>query len=302
MSKRSPGRNRLRLAFWAGLVTCLLLPSAVRAAEVAATVTMLDGDATVIRGTSRYALAEGVRLAAGDIVEVGQKGLALIEFPDGAELGVGPRTRLLAVTLPRARGGADFHVVAGVLKHVQAAKPAETYRYASRTAVLTPVAGVMVASFAAGQADAFVEAGEVLAADDPRAAATRLKSGEFFSRRAGQQSAVTARPTPAFVASLPRSFLDPLPSRMAHHKDREVAPKRLEEVSYADVAYWLEAAPDLRKPFLARFRARAKDPAFRAALIATMPAHPEWDPILFPEKYRPKPEADPPAAAAAGRQ
>jgi hypothetical protein len=291
----------LRLAFWAGLATCLLLSHSVRAAEAAATVTLLDGDASIIRGAARYALAEGVRLAAGDIVEVGQKGLALIEFPDGAGLSLGPRTRLLASALPGGRGGADFHVVAGTLKHAQAAKPADGYRYASALAVLTPVTGVMVAAVAPGQVDAFVEAGEAQVADDPRGAALRLKSGEFYSRRAGQKAAVAPRPTQAFVASLPRMFLDPLPSRIALYKTRDVAPKRLGEVTYAEVAYWLEGAPDLRKPFLARFRARAHDPAFRAALVATMAAHPEWDPILFPEKYKPKPDAEPARDAPVAR-
>jgi hypothetical protein len=36
-------------------------------------------------------------------------------------------------------------------------------------------------------------------------------------------------------------------------------------------------------------RARAHDPEFRKAVIANMRFHPEWDPIIFPEKYLPKP-------------
>ncbi len=79
----------MRLASRAGLATCLLFPLALLAAEPAATVTLLDGGATVIRGTARYALAEGVRIAAGDIVETGDEGIAIIEFPDGVELGLG---------------------------------------------------------------------------------------------------------------------------------------------------------------------------------------------------------------------
>jgi hypothetical protein len=148
------------------------------------------------------------------------------------------------------------------------------------------------------QVEAFVESGEAQAASDAGGAPLRLKSGDFLTQRAGQKPAVTGRPTQAFIAALPRLFLDPLPSRMALYKDRDVAPKRLDEVTYAEVAYWLEGAPDLRKPFLARFRGRAQDPAFRAALIATLDAHPEWDPILFPEKYKPKPDAEPVGPAA----
>ena len=38
-----------------------------------------------------------------------------------------------------------------------------------------------------------------------------------------------------------------------------------------------------------RFIPKAHDPAFRQALVANLRSHPEWDPILFPEKYKPKP-------------
>ena len=60
---------------------------------------------------------------------------------------------------------------------------------------------------------------------------------------------------------------------------------------------WLKAPPDIRRPMLARFRPRVSDPAFRAALVANLKFHPEWDPILFPEKYKPKEPADPTGAA-----
>jgi hypothetical protein len=52
-----------------------------------------------------------------------------------------------------------------------------------------------------------------------------------------------------------------------------------------------------------RWRRNARDPAFRAALVANLASHPEWDPILFPEKYKPKdppPRPDPSARAASG--
>ena len=51
-----------------------------------------------------------------------------------------------------------------------------------------------------------------------------------------------------------------------------------------------------------RFRPRLADPAFRSELIANLKYHPEWDPILFPEKYKPKDPAQgsPGSPAAAG--
>ena len=282
----------MRLASRAGLATCLLFPLALLAAEPAATVTLLDGGATVIRGTARYALAEGVRIAAGDIVETGDEGIAIIEFPDGVELGLGPRTQLLAVALPRARGGAEVHVVSGTLKHVHPAKAAEPYRYATTLAVLTPAAGAMVAAITPAQVEAFVESGEAQASSDAGGAARRLKSGDFLTQRAGQKPAVTGRPTQPFIAALPRLFLDPLPSRMALYKDRDVAPKRLDDVTYAEVEpTGSRRAPDLRKPFLARFRGRAQDPAFRAALIETLELIRSGIPSCSPKSTKPKPDA-----------
>ena len=44
----------------------------------------------------------------------------------------------------------------------------------------------------------------------------------------------------------------------------------------------------LRSQFVARWRALARRPDFRAGLVAHMRSHPEWDRIVFPEKYLPK--------------
>jgi len=55
--------------------------------------------------------------------------------------------------------------------------------------------------------------------------------------------------------------------------------------------------PTAVREVVARFQPRAADPAFRAALVANLRFHPEWDPVLFPEKYLPK---EPEAEAARG--
>jgi hypothetical protein len=58
----------------------------------------------------------------------------------------------------------------------------------------------------------------------------------------------------------------------------------------------------LRRPLVQRWRSKAREPAFRAALVANLAAHPEWDPVLFPEKYIKKPlpvRRDPVAATHA---
>ena len=49
---------------------------------------------------------------------------------------------------------------------------------------------------------------------------------------------------------------------------------------------WLAVEPTLRRPAMKRWRDLTRDAAFREALVANMTAHPEWDRVLFPEKYR----------------
>jgi hypothetical protein len=277
------------------------------AAEPPAVVTLLEGQAALLRGTVRYALAEGVRLQSGDIVELGDKGAALIEFADGAELSLGPRARFYIGALsPRAaKGGgiSDFYLMQGWVK-LASGKSAAPLR------ITTPVFGVgtadatAVIQIADGEGAMFVETGEVRVAEGfVKASPTspvRLRGGEFFSRKADQKGATAARPTPAFIAAMPRAYADNLPSRIAKHKDREVTPRPTGELTYADVEMWLKAPPEIRRPLMQRFIPKANDLAFRQGLVANLRSHPEWDPILFPEKYKPKEPPEPKAVQDAG--
>jgi len=272
----------------------LAYPLAAAAADPAATLTLLEGPAGLVRGVTRYALMEGVRMQSGDIVEVGDKGLAEIEFPDGAAIALGPGTRMLAVAMPRGKPSVgDFHVMRGALK-VSGVNKAARLRISTPVFSLQPAEGVCVLVLGSGEGSVFVESG---AARVVVAAATQsLKSGEFFARKDGQKGAVAQRPSKEFMAAMPKAFFDPLPSRMARYKEREAQPKRVDDVSYADVEAWLKAPPAIRRPLVARFEPRASDPKFRAGLEANLRFHPEWDPILYPEKY----ESKEPAADSAG--
>jgi len=270
------------------------------AADPAATLTLLEGPAVLVRGVTRYALAEGVRLQTGDIVEVGDKGLAQIEFPDGAALSLGAGTRMLAVSMPRGKAaGGNFYVTQGTLKVAGVRKDARL-RFVTPVFTLQPAEGIAVALVSGGEGSVFIESGETRLDGPPaKGAATapvRLKGGDFFTLKPGQKGAVAPRPSPAFIGALPKAFLDTLPSRMARYKEREVQPRQLELATYAEVETWLKGPPDIRRPLVKRFEQRADDPAFRAALVANLRFHPEWDPVLYPEKYE-KPETD--AAGAA---
>jgi len=274
---------------WAfALIAC---PLVAAAADPVATVTLLEGPAGLVRGVTRYALAEGVRMQSGDIIEVGDKGLAEIEFPDGVALALGAGTRMLAVSIPRGKSAAGvYYVMQGALKVAGVNKGARL-RFSTPIFTLLPAEGVSVMIVRGEEGSVFIESGGARLAAAP--AILSLKSGEFFTRKAGQKGAVAPRPSQAFIAAMPKAFLDALPSRMARYKERQVQPTRVDDVSYADVEAWLKAPPAIRRPLVARFEPRASDPAFRSGLVANLRFHPEWDPILYPEKYLPQePEAE----------
>jgi hypothetical protein len=277
------------------------------AAEPPAVVTLLEGQAALLRGTVRYALAEGVRLQSGDIVELGDKGTTLIEFADGCEFSVGPKARFyVAALVPRAAkagGISDFYLMQGWGK-LSAGKSAAPLR------ITTPVFGLGTADATAvmqltdGEGAIFVESGEVRVAEGfvkaSPASPVRLRGGEFFTRKVDQKGVIAARPAPAFVTSMPKAYMDNLPSRLGKYRDRDVNPRATGELAYADVEMWLKAPLEIRRPIMQRFIPKAHDPAFRQALVANLRSHPEWDPILFPEKYKPKPPPDAPSSQEAG--
>jgi len=283
----------LRFLVWGGCALALFAcPPCAPAAERVAIVTLLEGPATLVRGVTRYALAEGVRFRPGDIIEVSDKGLAEMEFSEGAAFAMAPGTRMLAIEQPRGKSGTvDYYVTRGALK-LSRVKPGENMRFLTPAFTLQPGEGTIVLAVGGAEGSVFVEGGEVLIAEPPAKGAAapplRLKTGEFYTRKVDQKGVVATRPSQSFIAGLPKIFLDPLPSRLARYKDREVQAKRVEDVSYADVEEWLKAPADIRRPLMPRFRPRLSDPAFRSALVANLKSHPEWDPILFPEKYKPK--------------
>jgi hypothetical protein len=73
---------------------CLAIPVTGVACEAPAVVTLLESQAKLLRGTARFSLAEGVRLQAGDLLEVPDSGIAQVQCVDGTRFSVGPQSRL----------------------------------------------------------------------------------------------------------------------------------------------------------------------------------------------------------------
>jgi hypothetical protein len=298
----------MRVAAFAA-AACLAVPALVAGAEAPAVATLVDGPAALLRTAGRFALAEGVRVQAGDIVEVPDKGLVQIELAGGARVSLGPQSRFHVAALAGAAGrGAkvavvsDFYVLQGWTKFALPPR-------AVPLRVTTPLFGfgsadaVVVLQVESAEASLFVERGALRLAEGfvkaTPASPVAVGAGQFYVRRADQRGILQSRPAPGFIAGMPGYYRDNLPERLAMFKDRDVSPRRLGDLAYQDVEPWLKGPPELRRPMMQRLRARVQDPEFRKAVIANMRFHPEWDRIVFPEKYLPKP---PPDAAAAPAQ
>lgn len=287
-------------------VVAALLPAWSSAAPVGL-VTIADGEAAaVLRGTQRHAVAEGLRLQADDIVRTGAgTRLLRIELADGTTLDLGASTELL-LQPGAALGGraAMLYLARGWLK--VGARPGAAEGLDGITAAsfdLGKVSGGTVVHLTPQALLVFVESGaaELGERSDGRAGRSQaLRDGDAYVRRGQVPGSVMKRPPADLLQELPRGFVDSLPRRAARFQNATVEPGPAEEVGYDEVAGWINGEPALRQAFLPRFAGRARDRQFRAALVAEMRAHPEWDRLLFPEKYRPKPvlAAKRPAPAA----
>lgn len=274
------------------------LPGGLRAEPAVGIVTIVEGEIFATRDSTRFALAEGVRIVADDIVEAApQAKLARIEFSDGLILDMGPNTRvLLTPKFPGERGSsraAKLYVLQGWAK-ITVPKSMAAASFASRSFDLTGIARDAVLNVEPTASAVFAESGELTLGERSKGkagAAVKLKSGEFLTRTGEAKGVLAQRPAADFIQRVPRAFLDTLPARAALFATREVPAKRLALITYADVQAWVDAEAGLRPLFVTRWKALAQNPEFRNGLVAGLRAHPEWDRLLFPEKYLPKPAA-----------
>ena len=276
------------------ILACLLLPSATLAAETIGIVTMQEGGATLVRGVARYAVAEGVRLMAGDILELADQAFSQVEFTDGTIVALGPQSRFLALSYPpvgaRSAGGGELFLLRGWMKLAGAPQKARAIeRYGSPLLELN-TDGTAVMQVFAPDAAVFMESGEgrvsQLSGNGRAGDPVRLKTSQFFSCKQDQRGSMASRPSQAFLGALPRSFMDTLPARAAKFKERSVAPKRSGDFTYAEVQDWINSVPAVRRAMVSHWQAKLADPAFRSAIVAGLKEHPEWDRLINPDKHQ----------------
>lgn len=270
--------------------------AAAQGANPLATITLLEGPAQVFRGLGRVQAAEGVRLLAGDILETTPAtGLVQLETPERVVMQVGPATRLW-LSAPAGRGyktERGLYMMSGWLKldGSQRAANAPGLDLKSTSIELPATNAVVVLHLTPEESAVFVERGNARLAERQASGApvlVSLRAGDLYWRKAGTRGTVAPDQMAAFTKGMPRIYRDPPPLRLERWRDHEVAAKPGPDFAYADVEAWLKAEPPVRRPLMQRWRAKAREASFRSALTANLGAHPEWDPILFPEKYLPK--------------
>jgi hypothetical protein len=116
------------------------------------------------------------------------------------------------------------------------------------------------------------------------AAPLALKAGQFITLQpaapANGKPVIDARPSSGFLQAVPKAFLDSLPPRAAAFAGKDLRPRRVGDLGYADLQAWINAEPALRRANLPRLRPLARDAAFRKSIQAEMRLHPEWAPVL----------------------
>lgn len=269
----------------------LAFASASQARDRAATITILDGQSTLIHGATRWLAKEGAAVEAEDIVETAPaSALTRLEFNGGGTLDLGPASRvMIRPQLTSAGHGALVYVLEGWAKlSLDKANEQGTVLLASAPLDVTGVARDLVLHVKGTEAELFAESAQVQAQAMGQAGkpeAVKVDKGAFLARRADGSVIVTPRPAPAFIQAVPRAFMDTLPSRLALFKGKDSKDIKLDlagKLAYDDTQAWLNAEPRMRTHFLTRWRPLAQDEAFRRALVAQMAQHPEWHKVLFP--------------------
>lgn len=271
----------------AGVLACT---SVSYAGERTATVTILDGQATLIHAATRWVAAEGAALDAEDIVETGTAtSLMRLELDGGATLDLGPSSRVM---IRPQLAGAGNTLVAYVLQgwaKLTLAKPRAPGKAVLASAGLDVMAldRDLVLHVQGGDAALFAESGTVQAqvqGKSGKAEVVKVDKGAFLARQPDGAVSVSARPVPAFIQAVPRAFMDTLPSRIALFKGKDVKLEPAGRLTYDDAQGWLNAEPRVRTRFLSRWKVLAQDESFRRPLVAQMALHPEWHKVLFPPK------------------
>ena len=277
---------------------CLFLASALCYGADVGVVTILDGNARLLRGTSWHKLIEGVRLQDGDVIDAADAQVQ-IELSAGPIVNLVGPAELFAASAGSREGKqlapAEMYLTRGWLK-LAVKQGGVALRVRSPAAAITTGDGVAVMHVAPEALEAFVERGDTTRLTEPgkgaaEGAAHEVKGGEFAIYASDRPFATAGAAPQKFVAAMPRHFRDPLPNRAALYQVSRVQLVADRPITYAEAEPWLSGP--YRRAFLKRLQPRLADAEFRGPVMAKLQAYPEWHDILVPPEPKDKAEAPP---------
>src|SRR5262245_32643629 len=151
------------------LCTALLAAGSAVAADVAGTITILDGEALITRGAGRWRAAEGVRLQQGDIVETGDAAFAQVELVEQTVMAIGPNARIMIGGPVRLKAERTLYALGGWFKLTNARKDGNARAFDFRSPLLEigVLPGVVVMQLKSNEATLFAERGDMKLLERP---------------------------------------------------------------------------------------------------------------------------------------
>lgn len=262
-------------------------------AQAAASIAVADKPLRIIRGAAVYKAGSGTIVQKDDIIETAA-GSAQVDAGPDAIFSMGPDTRLYVASLAADGKAADLQLLQGWVK--LASKSAARAGVATSAFQVSLGSGALIVNSKPGKDALFADEGEQLAAridaKGKPGAPVKVPAEQYAFALAGQPLVVQPRPAKDFLADMPPQFRDRLAPVPASSRAAKVAAVKERDADFADVGPWLGASLPARKGFVARFRARLKDPEFRKKLEQALGTSADWKPVL-------RPAAAPAAAASA---
>lgn len=265
---------------------CFFLASALAYGADLGVVTIVDGDARVLRGVSWHKLTEGARVQDADVIDAADRAQVQIEMSAGPTVNFVGSAQLYAATAgsrqAKQPAPGEIYLTRGWLKLAVGADSVGL-RVRSPAGTIATGDGIAVVHVEPELLEAFVERGNVRLIEPGKGAgeaAHDVKGGEFMIHASDRPFATSEAAPQAFVAAMPRHFRDPLPKRGQLYQVAHVQLVADRPITYAEAEPWLTGP--YRRAFLKRLQPRLADPEFRAAVMAKFQAYPEWHGVLAP--------------------
>lgn len=223
-----------------------------------ARLTIVDGDAVVIRGASKSPAPLGLALKAGDIIETGHSAhLVRIEFDNKSILDLGPNTFVLLrppLVSRKATVQSLAYVASGWIK-VTAAPKDKSMVMAPQLEVQT--AGALVINVGPDSIYAFAESGQATALSRSDSAAGTseavISPGQLVSASGGATRQLAQTAQSAWLRDVPRGFRDRLPRFIDQFANADATLATSRPVLGSDIETWLKLEPALSESLRLRW-------------------------------------------------